>query len=890
MPLKQNKKLFVIDGNSFCYRAFYAIKHLSNSKGQATNAVYGVVTMINKLIKEEAPDMIAVAFDVKGPTFRHKRYEKYKITRKPMPDELAGQMNYIKKLIRAYRIPIYELEGYEADDVLGTIVKKVRAKEIVTFLVTGDKDAMQLVGPHVKVYNTHAGGEIYGEEEVMERFGVGPGQIVDLMALMGDSSDNIPGIPGIGEKTAIELMQEFGSLDEVLNNTNKMKSESRRKRIDQSREMAILSKELATIKMDVPIELDFDGLVVKSPDREALLELFTELEFRNLSKDLAPKRRCEGVYKLVNSEKDFREMLRALKEKERFAFDFETTHYDPMLAEPIGISFCWDEGKAFYVPFNALTDMSVSDVLKALKPVFEDEKIKKIGQNIKYDMLILQNKGIVVQGVEFDTMIASYLLDPSRSRHNLADIALEHLGRTIGSFEDLVGKGKNAITMDAVEVRKVCDYCCEDSDVTFSLAGIMRKKLREKALSELFEKVEVPLIRVLARMEAWGVSVDTGYLKALSLSIAKDIKKLEEIIYKLAGEEFNVNSPKQLRVILFEKLKLPVVKRTKTGASTNEEVLKILSKKHDLPKEILAFRELAKLKSTYVDNVPGLINGRTGRIHTSFNQAVTATGRLSSSKPNLQNIPIKTPMGKKIRKAFIAEKKSQKLLSADYSQIELRVLAHLSGDENLIKAFREDRDIHAFTASLIYGTEEKDVSSAMRNTAKTVNFGIIYGMSAYGLSRDLGISVQEAAKFIEAYFERYPRIKDYLQSQIDAAAKNGFVKTIMGRRRYIPEITSSNAQMRSFAERTAVNAPIQGSAADLIKLATININDSLDEFRAKMILQVHDELVFEVEKSVLSAFAGRVKDAMEGVYELAVPIKVGLEAGDNWLELEKVEL
>jgi len=890
MPEKTNKKIFLIDGNSFCYRAFYAIRHLTNAKGQPTNAVYGVITMIKKIVREELPDMIAVAFDLKGPTFRHKKYAEYKITRKPMPDDLVSQMDYIKETISAYNIPIYQLEGYEADDILATIARKASVEGIDVFIVTGDKDALQLVGPHIKVFSPAKGGSVYGEKEVEERYGVVPGKMTDLMALMGDASDNIPGVPGIGEKTAIELMQELGSLENIFNNSHKIKSESRRKKIEGSRDIAFLSKDLATIKSDVPIDVNFDDATLKDPNQEELTRIFKELEFRNLLADYAPKREHTGIYSLVDSKAEFEKMLELLSKSKRFAFDFETTHVDPMRAEPVGISFATSRGSAYYIPFNALRDIGPGEVMAGLRPIFLDKSLKKIGQNIKYDVLILKNKNIEVRGIEFDTMVASYLLNPSKSKHNLNDISLEHLGRTIGSIEDLIGKGKKAITMDRVEVNKVKDYCCEDSDVAFSLAEILEKKLRDLDLYKLFSDVEMPLVDVLARMESWGVSIDESYLKKLSKEMAKDIEALEKRIFDLAGEEFNVNSSKQLQVILFEKLKMPIVKRTKTGASTDEEVLRTLSKEAELPKEILRFRELAKLKSTYVDNLPELINERTGRIHTSFNQTVTATGRLSSSSPNIQNIPIKTPLGRKIRRAFVSGGKGRVLLSADYSQIELRVLAHLSGDESLIRAFQEEADIHAFTASLIYGVEEKDVSPEMRSNAKTVNFGIVYGMSAYGLSRDLGIDVREAAKFIEAYFERYPGIKDYLQKQVDECGKNGFVTTILGRRRYIPEINTSNSQVRNFAERTAINTPIQGSAADLIKMAMIAINRRIDEFDAKMILQVHDELVFEVDKKLLKKVTGFVRDEMEGVMNLKVPIKVSLEAGENWLDMEAIEL
>ncbi len=891
MPDRPNKRFFVIDGNSFCYRAYYAIKHLSNSKGQPTNAIYGFIAMIRKIIKEEKPDMLAVAFDLKGPTFRHEKFKDYKGTRKPMPEELVSQMPYIKRLLTAYNIPIYEAQGYEADDVLATLAEKCRkAKGIDTFIVTSDKDAMQLVTAGVKVYSPHKDGVIYGEKEVRERFGVPPERIIDLMALMGDTSDNIPGVPGIGEKTAVQLMKEFKSLDNVLKNTHKIKSASRRKKIEESRDLALLSRELATIKKNTPIEIDMDELELKEPDEKALAELFKELEFRKLLQDIAPAERPKRSYLLVDCPEEFLKFARELKQAKIFAFDFETTHCDPMRARAVGVSFAWKKNEAYYIPLNALKGLEEKKVTETLKSVFEDANIKKIGQNIKYDALVLKKMGLTLKGIEFDTMVASYLLNPSKSNHNLSDISLEYLGYAKKSIEQLIGKGKNALTMDRVDVGEVRDYCCEDSLIAFNLMSVLEKQLKEKELEELFFKVEMPLIEVLAGMELCGVSVDSAYLKRLSAEIEKKIASCEKNIHSMAGETFNINSPKQLRDILFEKLKMPVIKRTKTGASTNEEVLKILSEKEKLPREILRYRTLAKLKSTYVDSLPALVNSSTGRIHTSFNQTVTVTGRLSSSNPNLQNIPVKTEMGRKIRKAFIAEKKSHLILSADYSQIELRILAHLSGDKNLVEAFNEQRDIHAFTASLIYGLEEKDITDEMRQAAKTVNFGIVYGMSAFGLSRDLGIDVRQAARFIESYFGRYPGVKAFLEKTIDEALKNGFVTTILGRRRYIPEIKSENIQIRNFAQRAAVNTPIQGSAADLIKLAMINIHRVIGDFDAKLILQVHDELVFEVRAGELLKLAGVVKENMENVMPLRVPIRVGLESGKNWLEMEEVKV
>lgn len=882
------KKLFLIDGNSFCYRAHYAIRPLSNSKGQPTNAVYGFVTMLNKIIKDNKPDMLAIAFDLKGPTFRHKKYEEYKIHRKPMPDELVGQMPYIKKLVAAYNIPLYEMEGYEADDVIATVAKKAEANDIETFIVTGDKDALQLVNSHIKVMSTHKEGLIYDAHKVKEMYGVGPDKMTDIMALMGDATDNIPGVQGIGEKTAVELIVEFGSLDNLLKNIDKVKSESRKKMLKENEKIAVLSKELAVLDENVPVKVDFKTMELNEPDGPRLLELFKELEFKSFVKEFTPKGKLESTYHLIDSEKKFSKLVDELKALKEFAFDFETTSEDPMLASPVGVSFSWKIGEAHYVPVNKYLD--IDTVLEALKPVFEDEAIKKIGQNIKYEYIVLANYGIKLAGEFFDTMVASYLLNPSKLNHNLEDISIEYLNHKMTTpIEELLGKGKKAITMDQVDVDKVSAYCCEDSDVTLRLEKILDKDLSAKGLDELFYKVEMPLVEVLSRMEINGVSVDTEYLSELSAEMEKRLEKLTKKIYEIAGEEFNINSPKQLSLILFEKLKLPVVKRTKTGISTDEEVLTKLASSHKLPHTLLEYRELSKLKSTYIDSLPNLINPKTGRIHTSFNQTVTATGRLSSSGPNLQNIPIKTEEGRKIRKAFVPSAKGSVLLSADYSQIELRILAHLSGDKHLIKAFKDGLDIHAFTASLVFGVKEEDVTSEMRGMAKTVNFGIIYGMSPYGLSQSLNIEVNKAKDFIDSYFERYPDVKQYLESLIAEARQNGFVITILGRRRYIPEISSPDMRLRQFAERTAINTPIQGSAADIIKVAMIAISEKLDknQLATKMIMQVHDELVFDVPKDECDEACAIVKDGMENIIKLKVPVEAHVEVGKNWLEQEK---
>ncbi|MDD4878875.1 MAG: DNA polymerase I [Candidatus Omnitrophica bacterium] len=881
-------RLFLIDGNSFCYRAFYAIRSLTNSKGQPTNAIYGFITMIRKLIEDEKPGYLAIAFDLKGPTFRHKKFEEYKIHRKPMPDELVDQMPLIKEVVRGYNIPLFEMQGYEADDVLATLAVKAADKGYEVYIVTGDKDMLQLVGPRIKVYNVHKEGLIYDKDKVKERYGVPPEGIADLIALMGDSSDNIPGVTGIGEVTAKKLMEDFGSLDKVLSAGDKIKSESLRKKLTEYRDQAILSKELATVDRDVPVKIDFDELKLKEPDNARLYDLFSELEFKRLLKDLsAPGKQLSGKYHLVEGEGALDGLVKGLAGQKKFALDFETTGTDPLSCEPVGISFCWEEGAAYYVPIGDVKGGFDKEVLFGkLKPILEDKKKLKIGQNIKYEQLLLAVNGVNMEGPVFDTMVASYLLNPSKLNHNLEDITLEYLNLKKTPITDLIGVGKKKITMKEVEIEKIKDYCCQDSDAAFRLKDVLEGQLEEKNLGKLFHEVEMPLLGCLAAMELTGVAIDVDYLAKMSKEMEKRLEKTTAEIYEIAGTEFNINSPKQLSEILFVKMKLPVVKKTKTGHSTDVEVLEALSAVHALPALLLKYREVSKLKSTYVDALPQLVNPRTGRVHTSFNQTVTATGRLSSSDPNFQNIPIKTEMGKQIRRAFVAGEKGWVILSADYSQIELRILAHFSQDKELLDAFDNGRDIHTHTASLIFGVREGEVTPEMRSIAKTVNFGIIYGMSPFGLSRELKIEVSKAKEFIDAYFEKYGRVKTFLEDLVDEARENGYVTTILNRRRYLPEINSQNNSVRQFAERAAINAPIQGSAADLIKIAMINIHNVLKEKKldSKMILQVHDELVFEVPGDEVEETKKIVKTRMEEVVKLTVPVKVQVKAGKNWLE------
>ncbi len=805
-----------------------------------------------------------------------------------MPDTLIQQLPIIKDVLRAYRIAIYEKGGFEADDIIGTLAKTAAKKGIEVFIVTGDKDALQLVNKHISIYSTSKDGMVYDEKAVLNKYGVKPQQMVDIMALMGDASDNIPGVTGIGEKTAVEMIRKFGTLDNLYKNTDSIKSKARKGLLEKYKEQAYLSKELATIDTDVSIDVDFSKLEVTQPDKKRLYGLFKELEFKNLLQEYAPGDKLTTNYKMLCTKEELRKLIAKLSKAEEVAFDFETTDVNPMLAELVGISFCWKEGDAIYISFmgNSKSLPPTQQILEELKGFFEDKTIKKIGQNIKYEKLLLANRGIELNGIYFDTMVASYLLNPSKANHNLSDISLEYLNYKPTSIKDLLGKGKNAITMDKVEPEKVCNYCCEDSDITFRLKQILEEKLKDMDLYKLFCEVEMPLIEVLSAMEYNGVSIDKARLLKSSSELSARLENITSQIYEMTGCAFNINSPKQLAAVLFEKLKLPVVKTTKTGFSTDVEVLNRLSSEHAICGLLLEYRELAKLKSTYVDALPQLINPKTAKVHTSFNQTVTATGRLSSSNPNLQNIPIKTKEGRKIREAFISSGGENFLLSADYSQIELRILAHLSEDPELLRAFKKGADIHNHTASLIFNCPEKDVTRAQRTQAKTVNFGIIYGMSPYGLSKELNITPEQAKVFIDAYFIKYKEVKNYIEHSLNFARGNHYVLTMFGRRRYIPEINSENQNVRQFAERTAINTPIQGSAADLIKIAMIEIYKEMKEeqLKSKMVLQVHDELIFDAVNKEKKQLIDIIKRKMENAVKLKVPVEVTMKVGKNWAE------
>ncbi|MBI5359695.1 MAG: DNA polymerase I [Planctomycetes bacterium] len=888
------KKLYIIDVSSYFYRAFYAIKHLSTSKGQPTNAIYGLASMLLKFQKAYEPDYVVIAFDSPGPTFRDKLYSEYKANRKEMPGELAMQLPYISRLIDALNLPSVRKQGLEADDIIATIaLNTVKNKDIDAVIVSGDKDFAQIVTDRITILDTMAN-KITGIEEVKAKYGVLPEQMIDYFALTGDASDNIPGVLGIGPKGAAQLINEFGSLDNILDNADKIKKENTRRSIIEHKADALLSRELARFKIDDGAQPPLETLKPRPADPEKTQELFTELEITSLLKDFTlPKTVDYTKYKAVLVENELAEIINQIKSGGKlFAIDTETTSVNPMLAQLVGISIALREGEAYYIPLahkyiGVPKQLGLQKTLAALKPVLESAELPKCGHNIKYDSIVLKKYGIDIRGIEIDTMVASYLLNPAgRNTHNLEDVARTQLNLSTISYEDVAGKGKKQITFDYVPVEQAVNYSAEDADVTLRCAHLFTGKLKDEKLSELHRTMELPLIDVLIKMEMNGVKIDTQFLRKLSASFDEELRGMQAAIYKLAGAEFNIDSPKQLQEILFEKLKLPKGKKIKTGFSTNVDVLTDLSADYELPAMILKYRSTAKLKNTYSDALPALVNPETGRIHTSYNQAVTATGRLSSSDPNLQNIPVKTEEGRKIRKAFIAEKGCV-LISADYSQIELRVLAHLSEDPVLIDAFKNNRDIHTRTAEEIFSVTEDMVSSEMRRQAKVINFGIIYGMSAHGLAEELGISHGMAQDYIDNYFVRYPGVKKFIDQTLEKARQDGFVTTQFGRKRGVPDVNSTNNNIRGNAERIAVNTPIQGMAADIIKLAMINTHNKLSGVskNAKLIMQVHDELVIETPEEEREKTSDFLRAEMEEVVEMKVPLKVDVAWGKNWAEM-----
>jgi len=918
MPETSEKKLFLFDAYALIFRAYYAfIKNPRiTSKGLNTSAIFGFLLTLEEVMQKEKPSHAAVAFDMPGPTFRHEIFPEYKATREETPEDIKKSVPYIKRLIEAFNIPIIEYPGYEADDIIGTLAHKAANRGFVTYLMTPDKDFAQLVSDKIFMYKPSRSGSesvIWRVDDVKREFGIErPEQVIDILGLMGDTSDNIPGAPGIGPKTAMKLISEYGSIEELLKNTGKL--QGRLKEIIEANKNQIeLSKKLATIVVDAPVELDEDKLRVGAIDNAKLKELFEELEFKttasrifetaevkkqsfeeskgNSENGTTPKTKLNigtvpHSYHLVQDAEALKELAIEIGKLTEFCFDTETTSINALDSELVAISVSWKKGEGYLIYFPESREKTL-ELLNILKPEFENNLTRKIGQNIKFDIQVLSNYGLEVNGPFFDTMIAHYILEPDM-RHNMDFLAETYLSYTPVPIENLLGeKGRNQKTMRSVPVEKIVEYAVEDADVTWQLKEVFEPRLEKEGMAKLARDIEMPLIKVLASMEKTGVKLNEENLKSIAVELREDILKLESEIYKLAGTEFNISSPKQLGDILFLKLKLDSNARlTKTKQFiTNEESLQRLVNKHPIVNKVLEYRRLKKLLSTYVDTLPGLINPKTGRIHTSFNQTVAATGRLSSNNPNLQNIPVRNERGREIRKAFVPEN-GHVFLSADYSQIELRIMAHLSGDENMIADFLSGQDIHAATAAKIFHVGINDVTEEMRSKAKTANFGIIYGISSFGLSERLFISRKEAKELIEDYFTSYPGVKLYMEESIRRARENGFVTTMFGRRRYIRDINSRNRVVRGNAERNAINAPIQGTAADIIKIAMVNIFRRLrdEKLRAKMILQVHDELIFEVLPEELEVLKNIVVTEMSGAASLKVPLKVDLGIGNNWLE------
>ncbi len=876
--------IYLIDGHSYVYRAFYAIKGLTNSKGFPTNAIYGFTNMLLKIIREKEPEGLAVFFDSPVPTERHRLFGGYKAHRPEMPSDLSLQLPHIRKMISAFHIKVFEVPGVEADDLIGTIAKKAAEEETKVFIVTADKDMLQLVDDNIKVYDPIKD-RVLDEEYVKEKFGVGPERVTQFMALVGDPSDNIPGIKGVGEKTAKELLTMFADLDELLDHPERIKKERLRQMVSGNKDVVLLSRKLATIDTSVPVDIEMQEFSLKEPDWLSLLPLFKEFEFISLMKLVPSAGLGELTYETVFSAARLEEVVSSIKEE--IAFDIEATGRSPLTDSLVGVSLCNQKEKAFYVPVahsytGAPEQITKEKVIDMLGPVLGAEGISKTGHNLKYDIMILAKDGLPVGGMLFDTMIAAYLLNPNKANHSLDEVSFEYLSKKKTLFVEVLKKRKS---FAEVTIEEATPYAAEGAALSYELKDILFKKLEEGGLEKIYFEIEMPLIKVLADMEEAGIKIDSVRLNKMSKEMAVEIESIQRRIFFLAGEEFNINSPKQLGKVLFHSLGLSPGKKTKTGFSTGMEVLEELAEFHDLPREVLSYRSLTKLKTTYIDVLPALVNPRTCRVHTSFNQTVTATGRLSSSDPNLQNIPIRGGWGKLIRGAFVAEE-GNLLLSADYSQVELRILAHLSRDEGLIDAFNRDLDIHTRTASELYSVDLERVTPEMRRTAKTVNFGVIYGISPFGLSETLNIEREDAQRYISQYFDRHPGVREYTEKVLREAKEKGFVTTLMGRKRPIPELKNQNKMTRQQGERLAVNSPIQGTAADIIKIAMINIwkrfkKEAMD---AKMILQVHDELLFELPEPELEAVKDIVRSEMEGAARLTVPIRVEIGHGKNWAE------
>jgi DNA polymerase-1 len=907
------KKLFIIDGHAYIYAAYYAkMRPLTTPTGEPIQATYIFTTAILGLIQRQKPDMLAVAMDSKTPTFRVKIYPEYKAHRPPMPDDMPVQINRIEQILGAMNVPVLRLNGFEADDVIGTLAKKAAADGYDCLICSGDKDVLQLLDDHISTFDikTDTRTDVV---TMVEQMGVTPEQFIDCLALQGDASDNVPGIPDVGTKTALDWIHKYGSIDNIYEHIDEIKGK-RGDNLRKFKDSAILSKELVTIDCDVPLQIDYDALALKKFDEAKLAEIFTELGFNRLltqlglTKDssfesraisnespivgyekLASIKAVSHDYQLIDTQEKFERFLPELKKQKLFAIDTETTSLFAMRAELVGISFSWQPHKGFYLAIKAplgSNHLDIEQVRSKLTPLLADENAKKVGQNIKYDLLVLRNAGIPVKGVHFDTMVASYCLDPERESHSLNQMALDFLNYQCIPISALIGKGKNQLTFDMVDTTAACEYSAEDADITFQLYIYLKERLeKEPELKKLFEQVEMPLVSVLAAMEYNGVSLDTALLRKMSGEINEALKTVTEQIYEHAGSVFNIDSPKQLSEILFKRLNLPPVRIGKAGLSTDAAVLEQLADQHPIIEQLLYYRTLSKLQNTYTAKLGTLINPRTGRVHASFNQTVTTTGRLSSSDPNLQNIPIKTELGRKIRAAFVPAKKTDCILSADYSQIELRLLAHFSKDKALMAAFAADQDIHRFVASQIYNVPIDQVTDQMRSNCKAVNFGIIYGQGAFGLSRSIGISQTEAKKFIDDYFARYNSIRKFMDDCIARAKHTGYAETILHRRRKISNINSKNANKRAQAERLAINTVIQGSAADLIKVAMVNIQKKIENelLTVKLILQIHDELVFELPAAEAEKHARWIAKEMTGAILLDVPLKVDITFGPTWL-------
>ena len=920
--------LILIDGSSYLYRAFHAYPGTMSNGDIPTNAVYGVVNMLRSMMRQFASDRIAVIFDAKGKTFRDDMYPEYKANRPPMPDDLRCQIEPLHNVIRAMGLPLISIPGVEADDVIGTLASQASKAGMPVLISTGDKDMAQLVDDNVTLINTMTN-VVMDREGVIEKFGIPPELIIDYLALMGDKVDNIPGVPGVGDKTATALLQGIGSIEKLYQNLDDIAalgfrgSKTMAKKLIDNKDNAEMSYQLATIKLDVELEETPESLVKTQPNTDELIKLYGQLVFKSWLNELleggtgvveADEKsgavRSSGAsatstvemntsavtidrskYETILDEETFNAWLEKLKAAEVFAFDTETDSLDYMVANLVGLSFATEEGVAAYVPvahdyLDAPQQLGRDWVLEQLKPILEDDAQAKVGQNLKYDMSVLARYGIEMKGIKHDTMLASYVFNSVGGKHDMDSLALRFLQHSCISFEQIAGKGKKQLTFNQIELGEASPYAAEDADVTLRLHNRLMENIeQDEKLKAIYEEIEVPLIPVMSRIERTGVFVDDMLLGAQSQEIAVRLDELEQKAYEIAEQEFNMNSPKQLQAILFEKMGLPVIKKTPSGSpSTNEEVLQELALDYPLPKLIIEYRGLAKLKSTYTDKLPKMINAETGRVHTSYHQAVTATGRLSSTDPNLQNIPIRNEEGRRIRQAFVAQH-GWKILAVDYSQIELRIMAHLSGDKALLEAFQQGKDIHAATAAEIIGVNIEDVTSEQRRRAKAVNFGLIYGMSAFGLAKQLGIPRGEAQHYMDTYFERYPGVMQYMEDTRSAASEQGFVETIYGRRLHLPEIQSRNGMRRKAAERAAINAPMQGTAADIIKKAMLLVDEWIQaegDGRVKLLMQVHDELVFEVEESSLAEIESKVQELMESAAELEVPLVAEAGHGDNW--------